>query len=650
MTTTIVQFHRDKNDAALKTVMEIWREFLGSSTIHGLSYIDKSKSRVGRLVWTLIVCTGFFTAGLLISNSYKHWDEFPVSTSTATHPISKLKFPPVTVCPPAGTNTALNYDMATYNGSVDAHKRKVLEKTAKDIFIMKHHTEYMDSLKPVVNVENIREIYQGFQAVPTHLGNYGFDIKISNSKGRIKTPGFGEKFDPTHCREEGYYHYELEFLEDLAQIIGTTGSLVVTLTVDTRQTEGWTEMVEVKHGPKFEYFDFTNLIWSDALSECETSGGHLASITSEAENAEMLSYFHETLGNDVWFGGFRSEETGNWSWVDGEPWNYENWESEIIEMCASVLGDTGEWTAARCNNNFPYVCEFDKDVEVITGQQVQRFVYTQQNISVNSLHVWWKYKMFSAETEDWGAQMMTGFSLEWQVENKLSDLTWRTERLNGEVSTPDLGGEYDEKFYQMDHRYSFVLNLPKNISETIGNGSLVVNLDVITGEANGWTERVEYVTRSALRYYNTRKQWPEAEAICVATGSHLASVLSQEDMDVLSDLVEGNTVWLGGSDRTGLGDWEWVGGEHWQFSDWQSGKYKPDAKHIKVAAYNGKQWRNYGPKAQFHFVCKPTATIMTGITNQTWVYSEEDLVFNSIKVYWNYLFPGIRSLKIGEIK
>ena len=55
----------------------------------------------------MVAC--FATAIYMITGSYKEWQESPVSTTITTHPITELEFPTVTVCPPRGSNTALNH-------------------------------------------------------------------------------------------------------------------------------------------------------------------------------------------------------------------------------------------------------------------------------------------------------------------------------------------------------------------------------------------------------------------------------------------------------------------------------------------------------------------------------------------------------------
>jgi hypothetical protein len=78
------------------------------------------------------------------------------------------------------------------------------------------------------------------------------------------------------------------------------------------------------------------LTWSQARQQAQAMGGYLATITSAAENAFIVS-----IGNvcNYWLGGFQPSESyepnGNWQWVTGEPWlgrwgeqlGYSNWET-----------------------------------------------------------------------------------------------------------------------------------------------------------------------------------------------------------------------------------------------------------------------------------------------------------------------------------
>ena len=64
-----------------------FREFLESSTIHGLVHISTAKSKAARAAWVTIVVACFATATYMITGSYKEWQESPVSTTITTHPI-----------------------------------------------------------------------------------------------------------------------------------------------------------------------------------------------------------------------------------------------------------------------------------------------------------------------------------------------------------------------------------------------------------------------------------------------------------------------------------------------------------------------------------------------------------------------------------
>ena len=72
--------------------MENVKNFLESSTIHGLAYIATGRKHV-RLFWLLIVITGFTGAGFLIHTSFKSWADSPVKTTIETLPITEITFP-----------------------------------------------------------------------------------------------------------------------------------------------------------------------------------------------------------------------------------------------------------------------------------------------------------------------------------------------------------------------------------------------------------------------------------------------------------------------------------------------------------------------------------------------------------------------------
>ena len=90
--------------------MERISAFLELSTIHGLFYISTTR-KYARAFWIFVVLAGFTGAGFMIHTSFQSWAESPIKTTIETLPISEIKLPKVTVCPPKNTYTDLNHDL-----------------------------------------------------------------------------------------------------------------------------------------------------------------------------------------------------------------------------------------------------------------------------------------------------------------------------------------------------------------------------------------------------------------------------------------------------------------------------------------------------------------------------------------------------------
>ena len=78
------------------------------------------------------------------------------------------------------------------------------------------------------------------------------------------------------------------------------------------------------------------LTWDDARLAAEAMGGHLVTITSEAENvfvANLVAAAPASNKEVYWLGGYQDFSLGScepascWSWVTDEAWVYENWEA-----------------------------------------------------------------------------------------------------------------------------------------------------------------------------------------------------------------------------------------------------------------------------------------------------------------------------------
>ena len=111
-------------------------EFLTCSSIDGLIHVSKAKTSWATFCWVLVIAIGFCMAGYLIQGSFISWSDSPFITTVNVEPITKAPFPIVTVCPPKGTNTALNYDiMAAQNVTLDNKTRADACMEAKHLIL-----------------------------------------------------------------------------------------------------------------------------------------------------------------------------------------------------------------------------------------------------------------------------------------------------------------------------------------------------------------------------------------------------------------------------------------------------------------------------------------------------------------------------------
>ena len=125
-----------------------FKEFLETSSIHGLYYISVNPKLIIKLIWILIVIAGFVGSGVIIYQSFQSWNESPVKTTVESIPIANLKFPKVTVCPPKNTFTNLNYDlMMTQNFTIDNETRNMLLLYALNLNLEYQYGDFMHNFR-----------------------------------------------------------------------------------------------------------------------------------------------------------------------------------------------------------------------------------------------------------------------------------------------------------------------------------------------------------------------------------------------------------------------------------------------------------------------------------------------------------------------
>uniref|UniRef100_A0AC34FPZ3 C-type lectin domain-containing protein n=1 Tax=Panagrolaimus sp. ES5 TaxID=591445 RepID=A0AC34FPZ3_9BILA len=103
---------------------------------------------------------------------------------------------------------------------------------------------------------------------------------------------------------------------------------------------------------------------------CTKIGGHLVSIHDSFTNVLLTqaeNIFHQSTMSDIWIGltNMMSSSSGNWSWTDGTPFNFEDWakgEPQNISgnNCAGLSITDGLWKSDDCFKAKPYICKVDK--------------------------------------------------------------------------------------------------------------------------------------------------------------------------------------------------------------------------------------------------------------------------------------------------
>lgn len=124
---------------------------------------------------------------------------------------------------------------------------------------------------------------------------------------------------------------------------------------------------------------YDTLTWEEAKAACEAKGGHLATITSEEEQQKLNLY---NAGNhNLWIGGYKNAD-GQWFWVNGEPWTYENWgdgepnnSSNVVagESCVAMWPE--KWNDLANSNTYEqsgYICEWEAS-DVAEETQVEGY-------------------------------------------------------------------------------------------------------------------------------------------------------------------------------------------------------------------------------------------------------------------------------------
>ena len=168
-----------------------------------------------------------------------------------------------------------------------------------------------------------------------------------------------------------------------------------------------------------------------------------------------------------------------------------------------------------------------------------------------------------------------------------------------------------------------MLELPDDIKDLVGSGSLRLDMEVDIRDEEGWVEDVTIFT-----HHKTEKTWFAAESDCQKEGAHLASVASDEANQAVKEMAAENDVWLGGKDE--LGQWTWSDSSTWGFTKWTRFGDGDCVQFLR-----GKWSTRSCRRATFQFICQKTK-IAKGKQIMNIAYKKDQLNFSRFIVLYKY--------------
>ena len=91
------------------------------------------------------------------------------------------------------------------------------------------------------------------------------------------------------------------------------------------------------------------------------------------------------------------------------------------------------------------------------------------------------------------------------------------------------------------------------------------------------------------------KTWIEAKIDCKSRGGHLVTISSQEENDFVMNLIKSDSVWIGFTDESIEGSWQWVTGESVTYTNWSQDEPNDDSGEENYAEMDSSgYWNDIG--------------------------------------------------------
>lgn len=146
--------------------------------------------------------------------------------------------------------------------------------------------------------------------------------------------------------------------------------------------------------------------------------------------------------------------------------------------------------------------------------------------------------------------------------------------------------------------------------------TLVMSMSILPTIVSATNDSGDIIDYDGRRYQRIEKSmtWKEAKEYCESLGGHLATIMSEEEQEVVKRLVEKGEkaqYWLGATDEEQEGTWIWVTGEEMTY-------FGP-----KVTFNNFQGNEHYLQMQRHHWGDKSKLGVWNDINNENWIRGEE---------------------------
>ncbi|XP_064101211.1 macrophage mannose receptor 1-like [Macrobrachium nipponense] len=389
--------------------------------------------------------------------------------------------------------------------------------------------------------------------------------------------------------------------------------------------------------------------WHKSVGLCRADGSHLSSIVDLDENFFIESMLNQLSDDSIWVGGRALEDSG-FQWVDGSPFDYDNWapgepnsymdQEDCIEM---YNRGKGTWNDKNCGHLSGRVCKRPNGatvppplstlptagncpqnwIHVVTTGRCFKFVeevtYFDQAVTscrdlytgaeLVSLHTPKELAYITVMVGMYNAEAWIGLQYEmedyvWVDQSTVDYTPWAPGEPNGQYMAENCvevlyptGLMNDISCYNM---YGYICAMKQDPS---------ITEPTTFPKCDPPYDNYYHYKDDCYRSERTPMSWDDAEKTCADEGAHLASAYDLNEGAFLWILGQDSSIvhpWIGLNDRRVQSTYEWT--DNWPVSYTNWGKDQPQVnvtdKNCVMLDSDDGRWYNEKCEELKPFLCK----------------------------------------------